>query len=243
MLSQPVVLITGAARGLGRAMALAFGRHGYAVGINYRNSEDEAKKTLALVTESKVSAALFKADVSSPKDVQAMMKAVQDKWGRLDVLINNAGVVHNQLISKMTDEEWRNVLSVNLDGVFYTTRSAIPLMRDRKGGAIINVASFAATKGIRGAANYAAAKAGVVTLTKNTALEEGSFNIRANAVMPGFHVTDMNTDVWKKYEESIRSQHLLKELPKKEEMAEFVVRISELTTVSGQVFAFESRLS
>src|SRR5207245_2662778 len=100
---------------------------------------------------------------------------------------------------------------------------ALSTMRERKEGVIINITSFIANKGVRGAANYAAAKAGVITLTKNTALEEGSFNIRANAVMPGFHVTEMNEDVWKRYEESIRSQHLLKELPKREEMAEFVV--------------------
>lgn len=243
MSSQPVVLITGAARGLGRALAQAFGSHHFSVGINYSKSEKEARETEDLVKKAGGQPFLFKADVTDSQQVNAMIKSVVDKWGRLDVLINNAGGVRNQLISKMTDAEWNEVIAVNLNSVFFTTRAALPFMRDKKGGSIVNVASYAAHWGIRGAANYSAAKAGVIAFTKNTAIEEGSFNIRANVIVPGFHVTDMNSDAWQKYEEKIRGQHLLKDMPKKEEMADFVVKISGLSTVTGQVFSFESRLS
>lgn len=242
MISQRVALVTGASRGLGRAVAIAFAKKGYAIGVNYRSNDTEARATGEAVGKTGAPAVLLKGDVSSSKDVAAMMKMVADKWGRLDVLVNNAGATKNQLISKMTDEEWREVVSVNLDGTFYCTRAAISLMRERREGCIINVASFLAAREVRGAANYSASKAAVVSLTRSTALEEGTYNIRANAVMPGFHVTDMNQDVWKRFEENIRAQHLLKELPSREALADFVVEIAHLRTVTGQVFPYESRL-
>jgi 3-oxoacyl-[acyl-carrier protein] reductase len=243
MISSPVVLISGASRGLGRTMALTFAKHGYAVGINYFQNGLEAKVTADHIRESGGTALLFKADVRSSADVNAMVKQLSLEWGRMDVLINNAGVVRNRTIAKMTDDDWREVLAVNLDGAFFCTRAVIPLMREQKdGGLILNISSYIAGRGVRGAANYAVAKAGLITLTKNTALEEGASNIRANAVMPGFHVTDMNKDVWERFEPDIRAQHLLKQMPEKTDMAEFVVFLSKLNTVTGQVFAFESRL-
>jgi NAD(P)-dependent dehydrogenase (short-subunit alcohol dehydrogenase family) len=171
-----------------------------------------------------------------------MMEDVKMRWGRLDVLVNNAGVTHNRTLAKMTDDEWKEVIEVILNGSFYCTRAVLPMMRAQKDGVIINIGSFVAEKGVFGAANYAAAKAGLVTLTRTTAMEEGRFNIRANVVMPGFHVTDMNRDVYQKLGADIMKQHLLGRLPDEKEMAAFVVGIAKLSSVTGQVFAFESRV-
>jgi 3-oxoacyl-[acyl-carrier protein] reductase len=242
MLPQPVALITGASRGLGRAMAEAFALKNYAVAINTRTHLEDARATEKILKKCGAPTLVCKADVSSSADVNAMIKVVSEAWGRIDVLVNNAGITKNQLIAKMTDEEWRSVMATNLDGPFYCTRAVLPLMRDQKNGSIVNVGSYLALREARGAANYSASKAAVLSLTRSTAVEEGGFNIRANAVLPGFHVTDMNQDVWKKFESNIRSQHLLDELPKRDGFADFVVSIAELKTVTGQVFSFESRL-
>ncbi|MCG3204794.1 MAG: 3-oxoacyl-[acyl-carrier-protein] reductase FabG [Elusimicrobia bacterium] len=237
-----VALITGASRGLGRALALAFAKKGFSIGLNYRANDVAAQTVAREIEKMGVKTLLLKADVSSSKEVNAMFYQLANDWGRLDVLVNNAGNVRNRTIVKMTDEEWRDVMAVNLDGPFYCTRAAIPFMRKQKEGCIINIASYIAARGARGAANYAAAKAGLINFTKTTAIEEGAHHIRANAVLPGFHVTDLNRDVWDKIEKDIRSQHLLPQMPDKNEMAEFVTQVAGLKTVSGQVFAFESRL-
>lgn len=241
-MNSPVVLITGASRGLGAALALAFAKKKYRVGINYHQNNVEARKTADQVSSAGGQPLLLPGNVAKSNDANECVKKISTEWGRLDVLVNNAGLVKNRTISKMTDEEWRDVMAVNLDGPFYLTRAAIPAMRKQGGGSILNIASYVAPRGVKGAANYAAAKAGLVTLTKNTAIEEGANNIRANAFMPGFHVTDMNRDVWEKFESDIRGQHLLKQLPERDDMAAFAVTIAELKSVSGQVFAFESRL-
>lgn len=238
----PVVLITGASRGLGRALALGFAKKGFSIGLNFTANEAAAQSVAAEIEKMGMKALLLKADVGSSKEVNAMFYQLANEWGRVDVLVNNAGNVRNRTIAKMTDEEWREVMAVNLDGPFYCTRAAIPLMRKQKEGCIINIASYIALRSGRGAANYAAAKAGLINFTKTTALEEGVNNIRANAVLPGFHVTDLNRDVWDKVEKDIRAQHTLPQMPDKNEMAEFVTTVAGLKTVSGQVFAFESRL-
>lgn len=242
MTDTPTALITGAARGLGRSLALAFARKGYAVGINYHRSESEAAKTNDEIRQAGGRALILKADVRVSSDVEAMVAAAAKEWGRIDALVNNAGIARDNTLAKMSDEEWRDVLAVILDGSFFCTRAILPRMRSQKHGSIINIGSYAAARGVRGAANYAAAKAGLVALTKCTALEEGPHNIRANAVLPGYHVTDMNRRIWEKHEEKIRAQHLLRDMPDREAMADWVVALSELKTVTGQVFPFESRL-
>ena len=239
---SPVVLITGAGRGLGRAFALAFAKNGFAVGVNYRADEKSAASVVDEIEKSGAKALLLKADVTSSKEVNAMVEKVDKKWGRIDVLVNNAGNARNRTIAKMSDEEWRDVMSVNLDAPFYCSRAVLPIMRRQKQGCILNMASYIASRGARGAANYAAAKAGLINFTKTLAVEEGANNIRANAVLPGFHVTDLNKDVWPRIEKDVRAQHLLAEMPRREEMAAFVVSVAGMTTVSGQTFAFESRL-
>jgi len=237
------VLITGSSRGLGQSLALAFARRRYQVGLNYVGNKSRAEETALLVEKAGGKALLLQADVSQSSQVNSMMETAAKQWGRIDVLVNNAGIAKNRFIVKMSDEEWRDVLSVILDGAFYCTRAVLPVMREQKEGSIINIASYLATHAPRGSANYAVAKAGLIMLTQCTAQEEGKNNIRANAILPGFHLTDMNKDIWPKIEAHIREQHLLGRLPEREEMADFVAYVAGLTAVTGQVFAFESRLA
>lgn len=241
-MSKPSVLVTGASRGLGRTIAVAFAKHGYVVGVHYFQNEAESKTTEDLVMKAGGQASRLQADVRSSSQIDDMVKKFADQCGRIDVLVNNAGSVRNRTLFKMTDEEWKDAMAVNLDGPFFCTRAVLPIFRKQGGGSIVNITSFIAPRGSRGAGNYAAAKAGLITLTKTTALEEGINNIRANAVMPGFHVTDINREYWEKNQKMIREHHLLPQMADREEMAEFVVHIAELKSVTGQMFAFESRL-
>ena len=184
---------------------------------------------------------VLRADVRNSAEVNAMLEKLTAEWGRLDVLVNNAGLVRNKMIARMTDDEWRDVMAANLDGTFYCTRAALPLLRRAK-GVVLSISSYVAERGTRGAANYAAAKAGVIAFTKSLAQEEAGSGVRANAIIPGFHVTDINREYWEKYEEKIRGQHLLEKMPDRDELATFVVNIASLSTVTGQTFAFESRI-
>jgi NAD(P)-dependent dehydrogenase (short-subunit alcohol dehydrogenase family) len=227
---------------LGRTLAIAFAKAGYSIALNYAKSETQAQEAAHEIRNLGVEVITLRADVSSPEQVNKMFDDVKLRWGRVDVLVNNAGITHNRTIAKMTDAEWREVMNVVLDGSFFCTRAALPMMREQKGGVIINIGSYVAADGVRGAANYAAAKAGLVALTKTTAIEEGRNNIRANVVMPGFHITDMNREVYEKLGADIMKQHLLGRLPDQIEMANFVVSIAKLSSVTGQVFAFESRV-
>ena len=163
-------------------------------------------------------------------------------WGRIDVLVNNAGITRDRTILKMTDEEWEDVVRVNLNGAFWCLRDCSKAMIERKEGAIINISSIVAVRGSVGNANYAASKAGLIALTKSAAKELGRFNIRVNAVLPGFHLTDMGRAVWGKYEERIRSEHTLGRLTDIRELAQFVLFTAKQKSASGQVFNFESRV-
>jgi 3-oxoacyl-[acyl-carrier protein] reductase len=239
---SPVALITGAGRGLGKSLAVAFSKRGYAVAIHCHTSLAAADETVRQIKSTGGSALLVPADIRQSDLVQEMVNRVVSEWGRVDVTVNNAGTVRNRTIAKMSNEEWHEVLASNLDGTFFVTRAVLPIMRKQKSGSILNIASYVAARGVHGAANYAAAKAGIVAFTKSAAIEEGPHNIRVNALLPGFHVTDINKDVWEKNEAAIRAQHLLSSMPDREEMAQFAVNVAELTGVTGQVLAFESRI-
>ena len=237
-----VAWVTGGAKGLGRAIALAFARRGYRVAIHYRTSEREAADTAREVKKAGSDAFSLKADLRESGAAARCVADIEKKWGRLDVLVNNAGSARNRTVAKMSDDEWREAIAVNLDAVFFATRAALPLLRASR-GSLLNITSYLASRPARGAANYAAAKAGVIAFTKAVAAEEGRNRVRANALLPGFHVTDMNRDVWGRLEGEIRGQHLLPELPDRDEMANFAVSVAEQRSVTGQVFPFESRLA
>lgn len=187
-----VAVVTGASRGIGRAIAVDLASEGFAVAINYASNSQAAEETASLVEKAGGRAITISADVSDSASVDAMLDSVVEKWGRLDVLVNNAGIaVQVPGILEISDELFLRTLQVNLLGAFYSIRSAIPKMKAAGGGRIVNISSIAAKTGGMVGAHYAASKAGLLALTIKTARELASQGITVNAVLPGLIDTEM----------------------------------------------------
>jgi NAD(P)-dependent dehydrogenase (short-subunit alcohol dehydrogenase family) len=236
------VLITGAGRGIGRSLALAFGKAGHNVTLNYGHSRADAERLAEEIGRLGVKSMAIQADVSDPTQASGLVEKSVDHFGMLDVLINNAGIARDRTILKMSVEEWREVLDVNLNGAFWCLQAAGRHMTKQKRGHIINISSLVGYRGGVGNANYAASKAGLMALTKAAAREFGRFQVCVNAVLPGFHPTQMSQEVWEKRRDLILAEHVLGNLVDVDELADFIVNLSAKKSVSGQVFAFESRI-
>jgi 3-oxoacyl-[acyl-carrier protein] reductase len=191
-MTKPVALVTGASRGIGRAIALELAQAGMTVAVNYARSPEAAQ---AVVAQMEGNGAIFGADVSQADQVQQLFADVLEKFGRVDVLVNNAGITRDGLLMRMKDEDWQQVIDLNLTGVFLCTRAATKLMLKQRSGRIINISSTSGVLGNAGQTNYAAAKAGVIGFTKAVARELSSRGITVNAVAPGFIDTDMTKDL------------------------------------------------
>ncbi|MFE1244541.1 3-oxoacyl-[acyl-carrier-protein] reductase [Fictibacillus sp. NPDC058756] len=208
MLNNKSVLVTGASRGIGRAIALYFAKNGAKVAVNYSGSEAKANEVVEEIKANGGTAFSIKADISSSEDVTNMVKSVIDEFGSLDVLVNNAGITRDNLLMRMKEEDWDAVINTNLKGVFLTTKAVTRQMMKQRNGRIINIASIVGVSGNAGQANYVAAKAGVIGLTKTTAKELSSRGITVNAIAPGFIETDMTG----KLEEGIK-EDMLRNIP------------------------------
>ncbi len=189
--AQQVVIVTGASRGIGRAIAVRFGQEGAAVVINYRGNEAAARETADAVTAAGGAATLVQGDVSVRDDAERVIEAAVTAYGRVDVLVNNAGITRDGLLMRMSDDDWDAVLDTNLKGAFHTTRAVLRPMIRKRSGRIINIMSVVGMMGNAGQANYAAAKAGLIGFTLSTAKEVASRSITVNAVAPGYIVTEM----------------------------------------------------
>ncbi|KAL8201420.1 hypothetical protein R6Q57_012759 [Mikania cordata] len=203
----PVVIVTGASRGIGKAVALAFGKAGCKVLVNYVKSSKEAEEVCKEIEGVGGQALAFRGDVSKETDVASMIKTAVDAWGTVDVLVNNAGIIRDTRMMKMSISQWNEVIDLNLTGVFLCTKAAAKIMMTKKKGRIINIASISGLIGIVGQANYSAAKAGVIGFTKTAAKEYSSRGINVNAIAPRFIVTEITTnlseDIKKSYLEKI----------------------------------------
>ncbi|MEH7306934.1 3-oxoacyl-[acyl-carrier-protein] reductase [Neobacillus drentensis] len=207
-LDGKAVLVTGASRGIGREIALELARQGANVAVNYSGSEAKANEVVDEIKALGREAFSVKCDVSNSEEVAAMVKGTIDNFGKLDILVNNAGITKDNLLMRMKEEEWDDVININLKGVFLCTKAVTRQMMKQRAGRIINIASIVGVSGNPGQANYVAAKAGVIGLTKTTAKELASRNITVNAIAPGFITTDM-TD---KLTEEVKTE-MLKQIP------------------------------
>lgn len=184
-------IVTGGSVGIGAQIAVDLAREGCDVAINYRRHDKEAKEVLKAVEASGRKGLAVQADVSSFKDADKMVTAVVKEFGRLDILVCNAGITWDGVIWKMTEEQWDKVISVNLKGYFNYNRAAAAVFKDAKGGKIVNISSINGLRGKFAQANYAASKGGEIALTKTLARELGKFNVNVNCVAPGMVMTDM----------------------------------------------------
>ncbi|KHE70979.1 3-oxoacyl-[acyl-carrier-protein] reductase [Halobacillus sp. BBL2006] len=222
MLQDQVALVTGASRGIGRAIALELASKGAKVAVNYAGSEDKAESVVQEIKENGGVAIKIQANVASEDDVKRMVKTVVDEFGRLDILVNNAGITKDNLLMRMKVEEFDSVIDTNLKGVFLCTKGVTRQMMKQKYGRIINVASIVGVSGNPGQANYVAAKAGVIGLTKSNAKELASRNIQVNAVAPGYIATDMTEALTEEQREQMMALIPLKRLGEGQDVARVV---------------------
>jgi len=190
-LKGKVALVTGASRGIGRAIAIEFARRGANIALDYRSDSAHAESAAEEIRNLGVECILIKGDISQKGEAQRIVKEVLDKWQRLDILVNNAGITRDRTMRKMTEDDWAQVINVNLNGTFYCTSAALPAMINQRYGRIINISSVVGQMGAFGQANYSASKGGIIAFTKTLALEMAKFNITANSIAPGFTSTEM----------------------------------------------------
>lgn len=194
-LRDKVAIVTGASRGIGRATALALAAEGAKVVINYASSQEAADRVVAEIRAMGSDAIAVSADVSKADQVDHLINATLEKWGQINVLVNNAGITRDTLLLRMKQEDWQAVIDLNLTGVFLCTKAVSKIMLKQRSGRMINITSVAGQMGNLGQANYSAAKAGVIGFTKTVAKELSSRGITVNAVAPGFIETDMTHDL------------------------------------------------
>lgn len=237
-----VIIVTGASRGLGRTIALRFGLAGERVVVNCLERRQEAAAVADRITNQGGEALALQADVRQGTAVDAMIDTVLKRWGAVDVLVNNAGITRDGLAVRMSEQDWDDVLSTILTGPFHCIRAVSGAMMRQRSGHIISLASLTGLQGRAGQANYSAAKAGLVGLTRSTAKELGRYNIKANAVLPGFLATDMGNSVSDPVRSRITGENALGRSSTQEEVAEFIYHLSLMQHVSGQVFNLDSRI-
>jgi 3-oxoacyl-[acyl-carrier protein] reductase len=190
-----VALVTGASRGIGKAVAFALAQEGARVVVNYASSSIPAEEVVKTIAQAGGDAIALQADVSQAEEVELLVKKMIEHFGRVDILVNNAGITRDTLLLRMKPEDWQAVIDLNLTGVFLCTRAVAKTMLKQRSGRIINVTSVAGQMGNPGQANYSAAKAGVIGFTKTVAKELASRGVTVNAVAPGFIATDMTSDL------------------------------------------------
>ncbi|MGI5898764.1 MAG: elongation factor P 5-aminopentanone reductase [Christensenellales bacterium] len=242
--NKKTAIITGASRGIGRSIAFALSSEGYNVIINYNKSEENALSLLDDIRRSGGGAMVYRADVADEGQVFAMVKAAEDAFGHIDLLVNNAGIAHFGLLTDMTAQEWRRLMAVNLDGAFHCCKAVLPGMVSRKEGSIVNISSIWGQEGASCEAAYSAAKAGLIGLTKALAKEVGPCGIRVNCVAPGLILTEMNAGLSCSAIEAIRLETPLETLGAPSDVADAVLYLAseKARFITGQVISVNGGL-
>jgi 3-oxoacyl-[acyl-carrier protein] reductase len=243
-LSGKSAVITGGSRGIGRAICLRLAERGADVAFSYRGNEAAAQETAAAIEAAGRRAISFQGDVTDPATADGLVKAALEAFGKIDILVNNAGITRDDLIMRMDVAAWREVLETNLFGAFYTTKAVTRLMLKARAGRIINISSVSGQAGQTGQANYSAAKAGLIGLTKATARELASRGITANAVAPGFVLTELTQDLPEALKTELVARTPLGRFGTVEEVANAVAFLAsdEAAYITGQVLAVDGGL-
>jgi 3-oxoacyl-[acyl-carrier protein] reductase len=231
-----VALVTGGAGALGREIALALSQSGCRVCVNYHRSREAAD---ALVAELGDKAIAVKADVADFEAVQRMGRLVSDLWGRIDIVVNNAGITRDALVVKQKEKDWDRVMAVNVKGAFNVIKACVPLMK--RGGHVINISSYSGLKGNKGQAAYSASKAALLGLTKTAAIELAPNDVRVNAILPGYMSTGMGTAAFSSLEQA-KAASLLRCLSDPRDVAQFIAYLVTTKNITGQTFVFDSRI-
>lgn len=235
---MPVALVTGASRGLGKEMALALLKKRYTVFINYLSAGRGSSELLRPIGGD---IKAVRADVGDPVQVRGMADLIEKEASGLDVVINNAGITKDALLIRQSEEEWDSVIRTNLKGCFNIIKTMAPLMVKSGGGHIVNISSRSGLKGKAGQAAYSASKAAILGLTYTSAAELAIYNIRVNAVMPGFMATDMGVKAFRAMTEA-RGKSMINRLSDPAEVAAVVLAIVGTKDITGQVFSLDSRI-
>lgn len=214
-----VALITGATRGIGKAIAIRLANAGFDIALNYRKENDDLTNTKSEIEKAGVDCLPVQGDISSFEDCERIAKEIFDKFGKIDVLVNNAGITKDMLLMRMKLEDFSSVVDVNLIGTFNMTRNVVPYMVKARSGKIVNISSVVGIEGNAGQANYAASKAGIIGFTKSLARELGSRNILVNAVAPGFIETDMTAVLSDSVRDEIAKKISLRRMGSAEDVA------------------------
>jgi 3-oxoacyl-[acyl-carrier protein] reductase len=240
-----VAIVTGGGRGIGRAVAVRLAEEGADVAISYRSNDETAERAAEEVRATGVRCELFKGDVASPEDVEALVKGVGDAFGRIDILVNNAGLTRDNLMMRMKEEEFDDVIATNLKGTYLCTRAVLRPMIRARWGRIVNVSSVVGLVGNPGQANYAASKAGIIGFTKSVAREVAQRGITANVVAPGYVETELTGTLPEKVKQAIKEGVPAGRFGEAEEVAEVVAFLAGegARYVTGQTVAVDGGMT
>lgn len=236
-----VALVTGASRGLGKAIAVKLAWLGAKVAVNYATNDAEAEKVFGLIKQAGGEVMLLKANVANADAVKNMVRQVTREWDKIDILVNNAGITRDNLLPRMDDANWDEVINTNLKGAYLCTKFALRSMMGLSSGRIINISSLAGQVGNQGQANYSAAKGGLNAFTRSVAREVGSRNITVNAVAPGFIVTEMTDKLPSEARDSILDRIPLKRFGLPEDVANLVVFLAsdQASYITAQIISID----
>jgi 3-oxoacyl-(acyl-carrier-protein) reductase len=242
-LTGQACLVTGGSRGIGRSIALELGRRGASVAVGYAHNEEAAAAVATEVVASGGEAFAFGCDVQDPETVGPAVATVIERFGKIDVLVNNAGITRDRSLAKMSTDEWDDVLETNLNSVFHVTKHVLPHMVQAGYGRIVNISSVIGVHGNFGQANYAAAKAGIIGFTKSAALELARKGVTVNAIAPGFIETEMIAAMPQEARARILERIPMARFGRPEEIAQVVgFLVSQGDYITGQVFAIDGGL-